>query len=397
MPEHHYRWQGIGRNGERVEGQLLAADPAVARALLLHQGIEPLGLRRVTPPRRRSLRAGDLAAVFEQLSILMSAGLPLAQSLAAIAGSSNHPGIVSLCRSLEADIREGNSLSQALAAARQGIPALIRTLVAAGEAAGRLDEILERVARTSAAREAVRRRIRTALLYPALVGAVALAVSLILLIWVVPVFESLYSDFGAPLPALTQSVLAASDWLRGSGGMVLAVGLISAAVGLAHGRFPPALGNRLQQAGLRLPVLGPILTEAMRGRCHRTLGVMLESGISLLDALDHAAEAMGNARARARMGAVREQVANGSSLHAAMRLSGLFPGTDLQLIAIGEETGTLEQRLIRLAELTDASVDRRVEHMGTALEPLIMLVLGLLVGLLVLAMYLPIFRMGAVF
>lgn len=396
MSERLFHWQGRNGSGERVEGSLLAGSAAVARAMLLHQGIEPLRLRSV-PTHWRPLRAADLAALFEQLSILMSAGLPLAQSLAAIAGSSRHPTTIRLCRDLDTGIREGLSLSHALRQPRHGIPALICTLIAAGEVAGRLDTVLERVAATLAAREAIRRRIRTALLYPALVAAVAVIVSLILLVWVVPVFESLYNDFGAPLPALTQLVLTVSDGLRSPWWIAALIGLLAAPAGLHRFRRSPRLADALHQAALRLPVLGPILNDAMLGRCHRTLGVLLDSGVSLLDALDQTAEAMGSPRARSRIRGVRDQVANGSSLHAAMTGSGLFPATDLQLLAIGEETGTLETRLLRLAERADASVDRRVEHLGSALEPLIMLVLGSLVGLLVLAMYLPIFRMGSVF
>jgi len=397
---HAYRWQGRNARGEREHGTLEAVDRHVAIATLMQQGVTVSRLRRVRPPARTRLaaiRGADISGFVRQLATLQQAGVPLSRSLMVVADSQMKPAMKGMIDALDAVVREGGRLSEALAAHPERFPPLICHLVAAGESAGRLDELLGRIADHLERLESIKAGVRSALIYPALVCAVALIVSALLLWWVVPAFAALFEDFGAQLPALTRAVMGASDWLRGHGSLVIATAtsLLTAAWVLLR-KASRVLDWSLRVA-LRLPILGPILRLSALARFSQTLGMLFSAGVPLLEAMDSVAAATGHPVYHRAVLRVRDGIAEGLSLQAAMRGQGVFPETMLQMIAIGEESGRLEDLLQRLAAAQALEVDQRVQRLAAAMEPLIMAVLGCLVGTLMLALYLPVFHMGNVF
>jgi type IV pilus assembly protein PilC len=397
---HAYRWQGRNASGERVSGTLNAADRHVALATLMQQGMTVSRLRRERPPagaRLTAVRSADISGFVRQLATLQQAGVPLSRSLMVVADSQVKPAMKHMIGALDAVVREGGPLSEALAAHPGRFPPLICHLVAAGESAGRLDELLGRIADHLERLESIKAGVRSALVYPALVCAVALIVSALLLWWVVPAFAALFEDFDAQLPALTRAVMGASDWLHAHGSLAIAAAAtLAGAAWLVLRRAPEAVTWALK-AALRLPVLGPILRLSALARFSQTLGMLFSAGVPLLEAMDPVAAATGHPVYQQAVLRLRDGIAEGLSLQAAMRAQGVFPETMLQMIAVGEESGRLEDLLQRIATAQALEVDQRVQRLAAAMEPLIMAVLGCLVGTLMLALYLPVFHMGNVF
>ena len=392
-------WQGIDAEGRAAEGEISAPNLAQARARLRRQGLRPRRLRRKPKPwlgRRERIRPGDIAVFTRQLATMVKSAIPLVQSLNVMAGTTANPGLRKLIHQLRDDVAGGNGLADSLARHPAQFDLLYCSLVAAGESSGTLETMLDRLAGYREKSEKLKSRIRKALTYPVAVVCIAIVVTTLLLTRVVPSFAETFAGFNAELPGFTVFVLWLSDlavahWPTGS---ALALAIAGIVVWLPR-RWPRAATLR-ERALLRLPVIGPLLRNASVARIARTLATLFRAGAPLTEALESVAESAGNMAYADAVRAVGNDVRNGQSLAAAVRAAQLFPPMLEQLVGIGEESGALDDMLDRCAVFFEEDVESRVDRLTALLEPFIMAVLGLLVGGLMIAMYLPIFRLGSV-
>ena len=392
--ERSFDWQARDAQGQLQRGRSRAWGENQLRALLSRRGLRGLELREVKVARIRPVRASDVAQLTRQLAALLRAGLPLLQALQLLASSQTHSGVIDLLERLHADLENGMTLAAALR--RQGtvFGTLYIALVEAGEASGRLDVLLERLAAHLDKSAALTRRVRSAMFYPGVVLAVALGVLAIIMVVVVPTFENVFASFGADLPWATQQLIAISRWSTQWGPAVLALALVGAV--LWQRGWRPGWARRLDDALLGLPLWGPLLRQSAVARWARTLATLLAAGLPLTEALHWVRGACGHpAYARATL-RVREQVARGSSLRLAMSREALFGPLLKQMAAIGEESGTLDELLQRAADFEETQLDERIAYWSGLLEPATVVLLGLLIGSVVLALYLPIFQMGQI-
>ncbi|SEQ51237.1 type IV pilus assembly protein PilC [Solimonas aquatica] len=387
-----FRWQGLDPQQQRVAGELIAASPEEARLQLLRQGIRPQRLQ--APPRQRlRFRARELAVWLRLLATLLKAGLPLLSALRSTAQQARPP-LRALLDALSAEIEAGSSFAEALAQAEGVFSGSLRARIAAAERAGSLSETLADLALDQEKAEALRRKLIKALSYPLAVLLVAMLVAFGLLRFAVPQFAALYASFGGELPAFTRAVLQLSAWTQR---LALPAGalLLSAALILRQRyRQQAAFRLRCDTLLLHLPLFGALLRQAALARLARSLASLLAAGVPLAQALQAVADTAGNAAYARTVTRLREQVLSGTLLHAALQDDALFPPLAVQLIQIGESSGQLEAMALRLALLCEEELDARIEAMTRLLEPLLMLILGIMVGGLVLALYLPIFRLG---
>ena len=391
-----YNWHGTNRAGKRIRGVTFAASQSAVRAQLWRQGIVPSRIRRTLPGGGGRVSGEEITSATRQLATMIGAGIPLVQALDIIGNGQDTPAVQALILGVKNDVEDGTSLSAALAKQPQHFDDLYVNLVAAGEQAGALETLLARIAAYREKAQSVREKIRKALFYPAAVTVVALLVTVILLVFVIPEFESLFAGFGAELPALTLMVIGASDFVRSSGwipGLLIAAGV----VGFTQARRRlPSVRRFLERAMLRVPVIGPIVHMASTARYARTLAITFAAGTPLVQALEPVARATGNIVYEGAVLNIRDEVATGQRLQQAMKMSGLFPSIATRMIGAGEESGALEDMAERIADFYEERLDNAVDGLSSLLEPLIMTVLGLIVGGLVVAMYLPVFRMGQV-
>ena len=390
-----YSWHGTDRAGNRVGGVAMAAGESALRAELRRQGIVPSRVRRTRFGGGR-VKSEEITAATRQLATMIGAGIPLVQAFDIIGNSQDTPAVQALMLKVKNDIEGGTALSAALAGYPRHFDDLYVNLVAAGEQAGALETMLAKIATYREKTRSIRNKIRKALFYPAAVTVVALLVTVILLVFVIPEFESLFAGFGAELPALTLMVIGASDFVRTSGwmvGLVLAIG--TAALIQATRRLRP-VRRRLERAALRAPVIGSIVHMAATARYARTLAITFAAGTPLVQALEPVARATGNIVYEGAVLNIRDQVATGQRLQQAMQLSGVFPTIATRMIGVGEESGALDDMAERVADFYEERLDDAVDSLSSLLEPLIMAVLGIIVGGLVVAMYLPVFQMGQV-
>jgi type IV pilus assembly protein PilC len=377
-------------------GRSRASGENALRALLRRQGLRPLNVQLVERRRLRKLSRGDLANLTRQLAVLLGAGLPLLQALQMLSRSQAQPAVQQLLAQLHADLEQGLSLAAAMRRQRPIFSERYLALVEAGELSGRLEQLLERLARHLEQTEALTRQLRAALLYPAVVLAVAAAVLTLIMVTVVPAFESTFASFGAPLPWATQWVIAGSRWLL-QWGPALLLGLL--VLGLAARQAwarSPQLVQRLDAAVLELPLWGAMLRQAAQVRWSRTLATLLGAGLPLAEALQAVRGASGYLAYAQATQQVRDEVLRGSSLHAALAPSLLFSPLLRQMCAVGEAAGTLEQLLEKAAEFQESELAERLERLTRLIEPATIVVMGMLVGGLVLALYLPVFQMGQI-
>ncbi|KTC23169.1 type II secretion system protein F [Pseudomonas putida] len=394
-----YAWQGIDRSGTHVSGHSSGQNSALVKALLRGRGIRPT---QVSPARRftlqlpASLGAQDITRFSRQLATLFKAGVPLLQGLGMIAEGINNPPLRRLLGTLKNDIAAGCGLADALRRHPRQFDSLYCNLVAVGEQTGCLDSLLDQLATLQEKRQALRARLKKAMAYPALVLLVGLGVAALLLLKVVPQFQAMFAGFGAPLPAFTQGVINLADWL---GQYLLWVLGVMLATGFALRRaFERQQAVRLWmlRQALRMPVLGPVMQHAALARFARTLATSFSAGVPLTEALGPVAAACGNTLYEQAVLRLRQAIGNGLSMSAAMRNEPLFPCLALQMCAIGETSGTLDDMLDRIASHHETAVDEWLDNLASLLEPMIVLILGLVVGSLVVAMYLPIFQLGDV-
>ena len=399
LKQNLFSWEGTDRRGSRIKGESRATNPALLKADLRRQGITPIKVRKksalTSSARKKKIIPKDIAVLMRQLATMMNAGVPLVQAFDIIGKGHENPSMMQLVMSVKTDVESGSNLADALAKHPLYFDDLVCNLVEAGEAAGVLDTLLDKIATYKEKTEALKSKIKKAMTYPAAVVVVAVIVTAILLIFVVPQFESLFSSFGADLPAFTQMVVGMSRFMQEWWWAVLGLIVASIYAGLETKKRSRAFNHFLDKTLLRIPVVGVIMHKAAIARYARTLATMFAAGVPLVEALESVAGATGNIVYTDAVLQMRDNVATGQQLQLAMSQTGLFPNMVVQMVAIGEESGALDTMLSKVADFFEAEVDDAVDNLSALLEPLIMAVLGVLVGGLVVAMYLPIFKMGA--
>ena len=391
-------WEGMDKRGNRVKGKSLAPDEVALRAELRRQGIAPSKIKKQSTAFKSSgkVKPEDIAVFSRQLATMLASGIPLVQAFEIVGNGHEKPSVQKLILDIKQDIEGGTSLHEALAKHPLYFDDLYVNLVEAGEQAGALENLLDKIATYKEKTEAIKKKVKKALFYPAAVMVVAVVVTLILLIFVIPQFESLFKGFGAELPAFTQFVINLSKAVQ-SNGLLIAV-IVGAGVYafMYFKKRSRRMREVLDRLSLKLPIVGPILTKSAIARYARTLSTMFAAGVPLVEALESVAGATGNIIYENAVMRMRDEVATGQRLQRAMENTQLFPNMVIQMVAVGEEAGALDQMSAKVAEFYEAEVDNAVDSMSSLLEPLIMAVLGVLVGGLVIAMYLPIFKLGAV-
>ncbi|MDH3980148.1 MAG: type II secretion system F family protein [Gammaproteobacteria bacterium] len=392
-------WTGTDKRGVKVKGQTRGSNPSLIRADLRKQGINPLKVRKQSnlfkKTEKKTIIPKDIAVFFRQLSTMMAAGVPLVQSFEIIGRGHENAGMRELLLKIKADVESGTTLSESLAKHPYHFDALVVSLVNAGEQAGVLEALLDNIATYKEKTEALKAKIKKALFYPTAVIIVAFIVTAILLIFVVPQFEQLFNNFGADLPAFTRVVVNMSEFMQAYWWLVFGI-LIGTGVGFIQGkRRSRRFARMLDRTVLKIPIVGPIMHKAAVARFARTLSTMFTAGVPLVEALESVAGATGNVVYSDATLMIRDSVATGQQLQFAMSQTGLFPNMVEQMVAIGEESGALDSMLSKVADFFEQEVDDAVDALSSLLEPLIMSILGILIGGLVVAMYLPIFKMGA--
>ncbi|MGD8672828.1 MAG: type II secretion system F family protein [Thiogranum sp.] len=395
-----FAWEGTDKKGKKIKGESRAANPAMVKADLRRQGISPLKVQKKSAlfasAKKKKIIPKDIAVFTRQLATMMSAGVPLVQSFEIIGRGHENPSMQELILAIKADVESGSSLSSSLAKHPLYFDELVCNLVNAGEQAGILETLLDKIAIYKEKTEALKSKIKKAMFYPTAVIIVALIVTSILLIFVVPQFQDLFEGFGAELPAFTQMVVNLSEWMQAN--WWIALSLIA---GTGYGfmeakKRSPKFAHTLDRLVLKLPIVGPILTTAIIARYARTLSTMFAAGVPLVEAMESVAGAAGNQVYTEAILQMRDNVATGQQLQLAMTQTGLFPNMVNQMVAIGEESGSLDAMLSKVADFYEQEVDDAVDGLSSLIEPLIMAILGVLVGGLIVAMYLPIFKMGSV-
>jgi type IV pilus assembly protein PilC len=393
-----FQWEGMDKKGNRVKGKSLAPDEAALRADLRRQGIAPSRVKKQSQAFKSGgkVSPGDIAVFARQLATMLTAGIPLVQAFEIVGNGHEKPAMQRLILDIKADVEGGTSLHESLGKHPLYFDDLFVNLVEAGEQAGALESLLDKIATYKEKTEALKKKVKKALFYPAAVLVVAIIVTVILLIFVIPQFESLFKGFGADLPAFTQFVIDLSKFVQSQGFFIAAV---VGGAGYAFVYFKKRskkMREFMDRAALKFPIIGPILNKAAIARYARTLATMFAAGVPLVEALQSVAGATGNIVYENAVMRMKDEVATGQRLQRAMENTGLFPNMVIQMIAVGEESGSLDEMSSKVASFYEAEVDNAVDAMSSLLEPLIMAILGVLVGGLVIAMYLPIFKLGAV-
>lgn len=394
-------WQGTDKRGVKMKGEVPARNANLVRAELRRQGITPTVVKPKPKPlfggAGRAITPRDIAFFSRQIATMMKSGVPIVTSMEILAGGQKNPRMKSLINTIRADIESGSSLYEALSKHPVQFDELYRNLVRAGESAGVLETVLDTIATYKENIETLKGKIKKAMFYPAMVVAVAILVSSILLIWVVPQFEEVFKGFGADLPAFTKMIIAMSDFMISWWWLMLlgTVGLVVAFIMLK--KRSPAFAHFLDRTVLKVPVIGQIMHNAAIARFSRTLAVTFKAGVPLVEALDSVSGATGNMVYTEAVRRIRDDVAVGYQLNMAMKQTNLFPHMVVQMAAIGEEAGALDAMLFKVAEYYEQEVNNAVDALASLIEPLIMVFLGVLVGGMVIGMYLPIFKLaGAV-
>ena len=393
-------WEGTDKRGVKMKGEQAAKSANLVRAELRRQGITPTVVKPKPKPlfggAGQRVTAKDIAVFSRQIATMLRSGVPIVTSMEIISGGQKNPKMRDLVNSLRSDIESGSSFSEALGKHPVQFDELFRNLVKAGESAGVLDTVLETIATYKENIEALKGKIKKAMFYPAMVVAVALLVSAILLVFVVPQFEDVFKNFGAELPAFTQLVIGFSRFMV-SWWWVMLLGTAGAVIAFIMAKKRSArFQHFIDRVILKIPVLGKIMHESALARFSRTLAVTFAAGVPLVEALESVAGATGNTVYEKAVLRVRDDVAVGYQVNMAMKQTGLFPHMVTQMTAIGEEAGALDTMLYKVAEFYEQEVNNAVDALASLLEPLIVVLLGVIVGSMVVAMYLPIFKLAAV-
>ncbi len=393
-------WSGTDKRGRKVSGEIGGANIALVRAQLRRQGIVPDKVKKKAKPlfgeRKKAIKPADVAVFTRQLATMMKAGVPLVQAFEIVADGLENPSMKDLIKTIKSDVEGGTSFAQALRRQPNHFDDLFCSLVDAGEQAGALETMLDRLATYKEKTEALKAKIKKAMTYPIAVLVVAFVVTAILLIKVVPQFESMFTSFGGELPAFTQVVVAMSEWAQAYWFIALGV-IIGAIFGVKTAlKKSYKFAYLIDRAALKAPVIGPIVTNSAIARYCRTLSTTFAAGVPLVEALGSAAGASGNRLYFDAIKIIQDDVSTGQQLQFSMRASGIFPNMVIQMVSIGEESGALDEMLYKAATHYEDAVDNSVDNLTSLMEPMIMSFLGVVIGGLVIAMYLPIFQMGSV-
>lgn len=392
-------WQGTDKRGITMKGEQAAKNANLLRAELRRQGITPTVVKPKGKPlfgaAGKRITPGEIAIFSRQIATMMKSGVPIVTSLEIIGEGHKNPRMKKLLNTVRADLESGSSLHEAMSKHPVQFDELYRNLVKAGESAGVLETVLDTVASYKENIETLKGKIKKALFYPATVVAVAILVSAILLIFVVPQFQATFKSFGADLPAFTLMVIGMSDFMIKWWWAVLILVVGAAVAFIMAKNRSPAFAHFLDRAMLKIPVVGQILHNAAIARFARTLAVTFRAGVPLVEALDTVAGATGNVVYEKAVYRIRDDVSVGYQVNMAMKQVNLFPHMVVQMTAIGEEAGALDTMLVKVAEFYEQEVNNAVDALSSLLEPLIMVILGVIVGGMVVAMYLPIFKLAA--
>ncbi len=391
-------WEGKDKRGHKIRGKSLAANEAALRADLRRQGVAATRVKTQSSAFRSGGKVNneDIAIFSRQLATMMSAGIPMVQAFEIIGNGHEKPAMQKLVLDIKANIEGGSTLHESLAKFPLYFDDLFVNLVEAGEQAGALETLLEKIATYKEKTEALKKKIKKALFYPIAVLCVAVIVSIILLIFVIPQFEELFKGFGADLPAFTQMVVNLSRFVQHQGWWMGIIVIASIYAFFYFYKRSKNMQRGIDRVMLKFPIIGPILQKSAIARFARTLSTMFAAGVPLVEAMQSVAGATGNIVYEEATLRMKDEVATGQRLQRAMENVGLFPNMVIQMIAVGEESGSLDTMSAKVAEFYEAEVDNAVDSMSSLLEPLIMAILGILVGGMVIAMYLPIFKLGQV-
>lgn len=395
-----FTWVGKDKRGIVMKGEQSAKNINLVKADLRRQGITPQTVKPKTKPlfggAGKPIKPGDIAVFSRQIATMMKSGVPIVSSLEIISNGNKNPRMTKLIDAIRADIQGGTAFSEALSQHPVQFDELYRNLVKAGESAGVLDTVLDTIATYKENLEALKGKIKKAMFYPAMVVAVALIVSAVLLIFVVPQFEQVFQGFGAELPAFTQMIVNLSRFMV-EWWWVILLAMVGATMGMiAFYKRSLSFQHTLDRWILKVPVIGQIINNSAIARFARTLGVTFKAGVPLVEALDTVAGATGNRVYTQAVYRIRDDVAVGYPVNMAMKQVNLFPHMVIQMTAIGEEAGALDTMLFKVAEFYEQEVNNAVDALSSLLEPMIMVFLGVIVGGMVIAMYLPIFKLGSV-
>ncbi|RYV03123.1 type II secretion system protein F [Shewanella sp. OPT22] len=394
-----FQWKGLNRDGAKSSGEIQASSVAEARALLKQQGIISKSVRK----KSKSILSGDkpikpmdIAMITRQIATMLSAGVPLVTTIEMLAKGHEKPKMRNLLGGILNDLQAGIPLSDALRPHKRYFDDLYVDLVAAGEHSGALDTVFDRIATYREKSEALKSKIKKAMFYPAAVVVVAIIVTVGLLLFVVPQFEEIFKSFGAELPIFTQFVLGISRWLQ-EWWWVFFIAITAGVIGFIHShRNSQHFRDQVDALMLKIPLIGEILHKGAMARFARTLATTFAAGVPLIDGIESAAGASGNAVYRKALMKVRQEVMTGMQMNVALRTTNLFPDMLIQMVMIGEESGSLDDMLNKVANIYEMQVDDAVDGLSSLIEPIMMVVIGTVVGGLIVAMYLPIFEMGNV-
>jgi len=393
-------WSGTDRNGRKSKGEVLATSAAIARVQLRKQGVVAKSVKKKSKPLftfgAKKIKPADIAIFTRQLATMMKAGVPLVQAFDIVAEGTDHEKMRELIMTVRTDVSSGTGLAGALEKHPAHFDVLFCSLVASGENSGTLEVMLDRVATYKEKTEALKAKIKKALTYPSAVIVVAIVVTGILLMKVVPQFAETFQSFDSDLPGFTLFVLRISDWVQ-SWWFIMLLGLFVAGYVFSQAkRRSRRFADGIDAVALKLPIIGSVVHDAVIARFSRTLSTTFAAGVPLGDALESTAGAAGNAIYAQGIRRIRDDVTSGTALAISIRTTGLFPSMLLQMTSIGEESGSLDDMLGKVADHYEAAVDNAVDSLSSLMEPMIMSILGVLVGGLMIAMYLPIFMLGSV-
>ncbi|MDF1644101.1 MAG: type II secretion system F family protein [Pseudomonadales bacterium] len=395
-----FTWTGKDRNGNKTSGEMDGMSVSLVKAQLRKQGVLPTKVKKKAKPlfgaRKKAIKPMDIANFTRQLATMMKTGVPLVQSFEIVADGLDNRTMAELVEEIKNDVAGGDSFASAIAKHPKYFDDLFCSLVGAGEDSGSLDTMLDRVATYKEKTEAMKTKVKKAMKYPITIILISVVVTAILLIKVVPTFENIFASFGAELPVFTRMVISLSEFVQEWWFMAfIAAALAVAAYQQAMQRSEKFV-HSVDRLLLKMPIIGPIINQSAVARFARTLSTTFAAGVPLVNALDSVAGATGNIVYEEAVYKIRNDITSGQQLQFAMKSTGVFPSMLIQMVGIGEESGTLDEMLDRVATRYEDEVDDSVDSLSAMMEPLIMSVLGVLVGGLVMAMYLPIFQMGNV-
>lgn len=394
-----FTWEGKDKSGNKTGGQISAKSETIARADLRRSGVRVIKIKKKPKPlfaaKTQKILPGDIAVFARQLATMLEAGVPLVQAIDIVGKGHKNPSMAEMLLSIKADIEGGDTLAEALRKKFLYFDDLFCSLVEAGEQAGVLETLLDKIATYKEKSESIKKKVKKALTYPIAVLAVAFIVTAILLIFVVPVFEELFQSFGADLPAFTKFVISLSEWAQAWWWAVIGGIFAIVQVFIFFKKRSEKFRHFIDKTLLKLPIVGMIIDQSALARFARTLATMSAAGVPLVEALESVAGACGNIVYSDAVLRIRDDVATGQRLQFSMQQAEIFPHLVIQMVAIGEESGKIDTMLDKVADFYEEEVDNLVDNLSSLMEPFIMVVLGTLVGGLIVAMYLPIFKLGA--